>query len=107
MNARHILLGKLWISDRKIIHNGYRNAHTVLKDNLCCTLKFLNSKEVHKDYFRNQEEKKDNLLVRRNELSEAIRRDALMYLMIVSEVRLEEEAEHPVEVKGILKEFLT
>jgi len=32
MNACHILLGRPWLFDRKIMHDGYQNTYTLLKD---------------------------------------------------------------------------
>ena len=38
MDSCHILLGRPWLYDRKVMHDGYQNTYTLLKDNRKITL---------------------------------------------------------------------
>ena len=38
MDACHILLGRPWLFDRKVMHDGYQNTYTLLKDSRKITL---------------------------------------------------------------------
>nr|GEZ04959.1 reverse transcriptase domain-containing protein [Tanacetum cinerariifolium] len=46
MDACHILLGRPWLYDRRVKHDGYRNTYTFKKDGVSITLAPLNSKDA-------------------------------------------------------------
>nr|GEX94889.1 putative reverse transcriptase domain, zinc finger, CCHC-type, aspartic peptidase domain protein [Tanacetum cinerariifolium] len=49
MDACHILLGRLWLYDRRVKHDGYRNTYTFKKDGVSITLAPLNLKVAPPD----------------------------------------------------------
>ena len=49
MHAGHILLGRLWQYDRKVMHDGFRNRYNFVKDGKSVTLVPLSPKQVYKD----------------------------------------------------------
>ena len=49
MQAGHILLGRPWKFDWKVIYNGFKNRHTLIKDNKTITLVLLTPMRVHED----------------------------------------------------------
>ena len=50
MSATHILLGRPWLSDRRVIHDGYKNTYTFVKDEKKVLLKPMSSAEVQITY---------------------------------------------------------
>nr|GEY06678.1 hypothetical protein [Tanacetum cinerariifolium] len=46
MDACHILLGRPWLYDRRVKHDGYRNTYTFRKDGVSITLAPLNPKDA-------------------------------------------------------------
>nr|GEV99664.1 hypothetical protein [Tanacetum cinerariifolium] len=49
MDACHILLGRPWLYDRRVKHDGYRNTYTFKKDGVSITLAALNPKDALPD----------------------------------------------------------
>nr|GEU88761.1 hypothetical protein [Tanacetum cinerariifolium] len=45
MDACHILLGRPWLSDRRVKHDGFRNTYSFKKDGLSITLALLNPRD--------------------------------------------------------------
>ena len=72
MQAGHILLGRPWQFDRKVIHDGFKNRHTLVKDNKTITLVPLTPKQVHEDQMKlkKEDELKKNSEAERKKESE-------------------------------------
>ena len=49
MHAGHLLLGRPWQFDRRVIHDGYSNRYTLIHEAKKITLAPLSPKQVHKD----------------------------------------------------------
>ena len=49
MDACHILLGRPWLYDRKVMHDGFLNTYSLFKDGKKITLKPLSPSELHKN----------------------------------------------------------
>jgi hypothetical protein len=49
MHASHILLGRLWQFDKKVIHDGFKKRHSFVKDNKTITLVPLTRRQVYED----------------------------------------------------------
>ena len=49
MHAGHILLGRQWQFDRRVIHDGFKNRYSFVKDNQKITLVPLTPKQVYED----------------------------------------------------------
>ena len=49
MHADHILLGRPWKYDRKVMHDGFRNRYNFVKDGKSVTLVPLSPKQVYED----------------------------------------------------------
>nr|GEU87194.1 putative reverse transcriptase domain, zinc finger, CCHC-type, aspartic peptidase domain protein [Tanacetum cinerariifolium] len=49
MDVCHILLGRPWLYDRRVKHDGYRNTYTFKKDGVSITLAALNPKDAPPD----------------------------------------------------------
>nr|GEV91999.1 reverse transcriptase domain-containing protein [Tanacetum cinerariifolium] len=49
MDACHVLLGRPWLYDRRVKHDGYRNTYTFKKDGVSITLAPLNLKDAPPD----------------------------------------------------------
>ena len=52
MHVGHILLGRLWQYDRKVVHNGFRNRYNFVKDGKSVTLVPLSPKQVYEDQMK-------------------------------------------------------
>ena len=52
MHMGHILLGKPWQFDRKVIHGGFKNRHSFAKDNKTITLVPLTPRQVYEDQMK-------------------------------------------------------
>ena len=52
MHMGHILLGKPWQFDRKVIHGGFKNRHSFAKDNKTITLVPLTLRQVYEDQMK-------------------------------------------------------
>jgi len=48
MDACHVLLGRPWLYDRKVTHNGYLNTYSFTKDGKKITLAPLPPSKLHK-----------------------------------------------------------
>jgi hypothetical protein len=59
MHASHLLLGRPWQSDRKAIHNGFRNRFTSVNDGKTITLVPLSPKQVFDDQIKLERESED------------------------------------------------
>ena len=69
----HILLGKPWQFDRKVIHGGFKNRHSFAKDNKTITLVPLTPRQVYEDQMK---------LKRENELKKKIVRPRVQKMMM-------------------------
>ncbi|XP_022854584.1 uncharacterized protein LOC111375900 [Olea europaea var. sylvestris] len=72
MQAGHILLGRTCQYDRKVMHDGYKNCYSFVKDGRPITLVLLTSVQVLEDQIklRNEEEGKRSELEKRREIYE-------------------------------------
>ena len=52
MHAGHILLGRPWQYDRKVIHDGFKNRYNFVKDEKSVTLVPLTPKQVYEDQLK-------------------------------------------------------
>jgi hypothetical protein len=52
MQASHLLLGRPWQYDRKVIHDGVKNRYTIVKDGKTTTLVPLTPKQVYDDQIK-------------------------------------------------------
>lgn len=52
MHMRHLLLGRLWQFDRKVIQNGFKNRYLFIKDEKSITCVLLSPKQVYKDQLK-------------------------------------------------------
>ena len=52
MHAGHILLGRPWQYDRKVMHDGFRNSYNFVKDGKSVTLVPLSPKQVYEDQMK-------------------------------------------------------
>ena len=56
MHARYILLGKPWKFDKNVIHDGFKNRYSFVKDNQKVTLATLTPKQVYEDLLKLEKE---------------------------------------------------
>ena len=56
MHAGHILLGRPWQYDRKVIHDGFKNRYSFVKDGKSVTLVPLTPKQVYEDQLKMKSE---------------------------------------------------
>ena len=49
MDARHILLGRPWQFDRRVVHDGYTNKYSLVHRGRSITLVPLTPQQVHED----------------------------------------------------------
>ena len=56
MHAGHLLLGRPWQFDRKVIHDGFRNRYSFNKDRKKVTFVPLTPKQVYDDQVKLKEE---------------------------------------------------
>ena len=62
MDACHLLLGRPWLFDRKVMHDGYLNTYTFQKDGKKITLVLLSPSQLHKVRPQKNQEYSDLLL---------------------------------------------
>ena len=60
MHAGHILLGRPWQFDRRVIHDGFGNRYSFVKDNKSVTLVPLTPRQVYEDQLKIKRENKKN-----------------------------------------------
>ena len=72
MHMGHILLGKPWQFDRKVIHGGFKNRHSFAKDNKTITLIPLTPRQVYEDQMKL---KRENELKKKNCETESSKND--------------------------------
>ena len=58
MSASHLLLGRLWQYNRRVIHDGFKNTHSFVKDGKNIVLTPLSLQQVQRDYFFVKKERK-------------------------------------------------
>ena len=51
-HASHILLGRPWQFNKKVIHDGFKNRHSFVKDNKTIILVHLTLKQVYEDQLK-------------------------------------------------------
>ena len=49
MNVCHIVLGRPWYCDKRVIHDGYQNTHSFVKDGRKITLTLLSPHKLPKN----------------------------------------------------------
>ena len=49
MQEGHILLGRLWQYDRRVMHNGFKNCYSFMVEGKPVTLATLPAKEIYND----------------------------------------------------------
>ena len=59
MDAGHILLRRPWQFDRKVHHNGFLNRYSFMKDGCKITLTPLSPREVYKDHYKMEKDRKE------------------------------------------------
>ena len=52
MQASHILLGRPWQFDRKVMHDGFQNRYSLVKDDKPIVLVPLTLKQVYEDQMK-------------------------------------------------------
>ena len=52
MHVGHILLGRPWQFDRKVIHDGFKNRHSFVNDNKTIILVLLTPRQVYEDQMK-------------------------------------------------------
>ena len=62
MDACHLLLGRPWLFDRKVMHDGYLNTYTFHKDGRKITLAPLSPSQLHKNKPQPSHDHSDMLL---------------------------------------------
>ena len=62
MDACHILMGRPWLYDRKVMHNGFLNTYSFTKEGKKITLAPLSPFELHKDKPQTKPHQSDLLL---------------------------------------------
>ena len=69
MHAGHILLGRPWQYDRKVMHDGFRNRYSFVKDGKSVTLVPLSPKQVYEDQMKllSEVEKKERVRLKLQE----------------------------------------
>ena len=60
MHAGHLLLGRPWQFDRRVLHNGYINHYTFEKDGKKITLVPLSPKEVYEGELRRMHSEREH-----------------------------------------------
>ena len=60
MHAGHILLGRPWQFDRIVIHDGFKNRYSFVKDNKPVTLVQLTLRQVYEDQLKIKRENEKN-----------------------------------------------
>ena len=56
MDAGHILLGRPWQFDRRVVHDGYTNKYSLMRNNRTITLVPLMPQQVHEDQVKIQQD---------------------------------------------------
>ena len=100
MDVCHLLLGRLWQYDRKVIYDGFKNTYTFRKDGHKIVLASLKPAIAPAS---KPEEK--NSLLSKFELEKEIRAGSYVMALVVVE-EAESEKEIPKEVEPILEEFV-
>jgi len=59
MHASHLLLGRPWKFDQKVIHDEFRNRFAIVKDGKTITLVPLSPKQVYDDQIKLKRECED------------------------------------------------
>ena len=68
MHARHVLLGRPWQFNRKVIHDGFKNRYSFVKDNQNITLVPMTPKQVYEEQVRmTKESEKERIKMREKE----------------------------------------
>ena len=57
MDAGHFLLGRSWQFDRRVVHDGYTNKYSLMRNNRTITLVPLTLQHVHEDQVKLQQER--------------------------------------------------
>ena len=100
MDVCHLLLGRPWQYDRKVIYDGFKNTYTFRKDGHKIVLAPLKPAIAPAS-----KPKENNSLLSKSELEKEIRAGSdVMALVAVEEI--ESEKEIPKEVEPILEEFV-
>ena len=99
MDAHHLLLGRPWQYDRKIVHDGYKNTHSFIKDGVRVTLAPMNSEGNMKP--TNSE---GQVFFTGSQVENVILKVEDVFVLLVKE-ESETEGEPPELIKPIFKEY--
>src|SRR5262249_34158183 len=107
MCASHILLGRPWLFDRRVLHDEFRNTYAFQKDGKQIVLNPMTPTEVQEAQKQlSRVSKKKALLVGQKEIEEVIQDESPLYVLQVRyllEVGVQEQV--PSAVKQLLEEF--
>ena len=82
MDACHLLLGRPWQYDRKVVHDGFKNTYSFEKDGLKIILGPFKMKNVSKPAHG-----EGNFFLPKSEISEALEESKVAYALVLKEVR--------------------
>src|SRR5690606_20668101 len=115
MVSSHVLLGRPWQSDRKVIHDGYTNKHSFEHQGRKVTLLPLTPGEIYHDQLqlklKNDQAKKgsvaSNLYINRSEVSKLINSDSIILMFVYKEslVSADLSQELPSGMSKLLQEY--
>ncbi|XP_072971838.1 uncharacterized protein, partial [Typha angustifolia] len=103
MDVCHVLLGRPWQYDRKIMHNGEKNTYTFIKDNVQVTL----HPQRNAPYPRKQETKshdnKTMMILEKNKFQHDMIESPVVYALMSKEIK--ETSNIPLKIQPLLSEF--
>uniref|UniRef100_A0A1J3GDV5 RNA-directed DNA polymerase n=1 Tax=Noccaea caerulescens TaxID=107243 RepID=A0A1J3GDV5_NOCCA len=116
MGASHILLGRPWQSDRRVIHDGFTNKHSFMFNGKKITLVPMSPQEIYKDqlHFKKQEEKEkvsienSNLMIKPKEVKKSYLSNKPILLFIFKQTLTSLANLEPVipsEMHSLLQDF--
>ena len=108
MCASHILLGRPWLFDRKVLHDGYRNTYVFQKDGKKVVLTPMSPtevQEVQKQISRGI--KKKSMFMGKKELEEAIHEEEPLFLLQLRHVlEAKKKLQVPVVISQLIEEYV-
>ena len=106
MSATHILLGRPWLSDRRVIHDGYKNTYAFVKDEKKVLLKPMSPAEVRITYSEINPPKKEALIITKGEVQQAIGKGMPVFLLQLKQLlELERQVTLPRVIQKLLEQF--
>ncbi|XP_052172190.1 uncharacterized protein LOC127788118 [Diospyros lotus] len=97
MNATHLLLGRPWQYDRRVIHDGFKNTYSFVKDGKSISLVPLSPQQVQQDQLLMERGKKESLLVGKKEVERALSIHNLVLVLIVKEATSDKEPPYQID----------